>query len=1247
MADREAVNQQLRESVHNELDQVCKLLTGICDDTVRAAGERKYNQLFKLVEDRSKRVRSDSLKQIIIAAEILKESLNEKFIEQENAKIVEIPVSKIEKADIMDEEIYKLASSYDSERIALKYRRKKVEVPNDILKVPNVPIKRASSPLFLRRHEVFLPPKSTAATYGEHKRQMLLMRPEAIVPRNRSLLPSNQSSSVDPRVEHYRRVAKYVPPSIPDSRPILSVSSYQNNEIAQTGSTKNDLVEVVSSENNTNEGTKNTSEATPQCIATSSEQTCDVNQKPNMKEKMNNLATSVNGTTGKDHESDAKTTIDTEETTDDALNTRCVSDTSSQSQPSLGKLMKARNSGQLTRELNDLITNTIDYIGNYERKKQVNKNEQALLKKFGINKIVKVVLKDAVTNGSLASVQMQCKSLHVTKESSREFTLRRRRSVFVENRTDLELQDLQKSKKRRKKAAEDEDSLKRLPKAIKSTSRGQDKNKKAILHSTDTLNSDTAPKKQSKSSTLPEPAKTPTKRKLQRKSGTDVPKKRILADVPEGESISLQTIETTSMVNYTYNNKEEIHCHSEYMAQCRLCDFKDVRQTDIVNHYVYHHPASEVIVSRITPEQARMVKQNPFAVSGKRVVSRYGYQTISFRCHFCEMRNTLKESDWIHHLVNHTGEYRFRCRACPAMARTSDESVTHEEICGDSEMIVCNDIFFEENHVYGYMCEVCNFIQIRRFNMDRHLRREHPFQAVTCIRFSLVNYQNDHEDASTGSYYTSVKMEPMIDDDCSGILNSIPFVKDERIDDEEVLDTLPLEPIVPKQEVFLDFAENEEPCLPELLKHNERTLEQTLSFNDCANSNDSNSNLPTLSFDEETMQNLGTDMLKAQTCEQGRMLLEDVKNENINVMNMNMNETSHAMDEEIIHPKDPVPATNSVKFFQIRPRLLSGDSLSNHFNEEQIVTNKTHNGNASCSIPATHTKMVYPINVVVKPWIEQKSIRFSSHYSKEITYKCLGSFYKCMGDGCSFHSDENENMRQHLANHWLNDTPNRISLEKSWLECCYCQHFASDVDSLLSHLNFVHKNCAFQCNRCFYRSREASSVVIHQSTYHVDDESCNMILECTKQYKKFSLVDQDAIIAKMDSTIEMLKCTACNSKIHYDLLEYKTHLLAHEEQCISCHICHFLIPTNSMLKHLKSHHIFLYQCVHCVYGTDQKYVIKNHVSREHAEEICCFHIREGKRTNSGNVPNAFVPIPLRPFVRVEETISNDRLRTYC
>lgn len=168
--------------------------------------------------------------------------------------------------------------------------------------------------------------------------------------------------------------------------------------------------------------------------------------------------------------------------------------------------------------------------------------------------------------------------------------------------------------------------------------------------------------------------------------------------------------------------------------QCLLCTFY---RKNIVQHYKQQHPRKEVLISRLPVNEALLAIEETKAAAGAVPVKPEDEtSTGRYSCRFCTFLTKGVEScareSFYEHCTNHTGEYRYSCSNCgfEGVARGTVRSHFYKECkkyCGNktlSEAIVEEPLPGDER-VYGYLCGKCNFVQLKRANVERHVRQWH------------------------------------------------------------------------------------------------------------------------------------------------------------------------------------------------------------------------------------------------------------------------------------------------------------------------------------------------------------------------------------------------------------------------------------------------------------------------------------------------------------------------------------------
>lgn len=198
---------------------------------------------------------------------------------------------------------------------------------------------------------------------------------------------------------------------------------------------------------------------------------------------------------------------------------------------------------------------------------------------------------------------------------------------------------------------------------------------------------------------------------------------------------SFVELDPTEIVGPKKNTDPAVNCQNAlYQNRCLICNQID---PSLINHYRIVHPESDVFISRPTPQMAKRMREKSdcsFFKDGK----------INAFCVFCEKSESMTGMEWRKHLLLHTGELEFYCTDCRTQSAekyqhgncsiddtisafdlpvASDAAAAAAAAAGDSTAID-NNI-----SIMLYMCTFCNFVQLHRAHIVRHLEHEHGLDA--------------------------------------------------------------------------------------------------------------------------------------------------------------------------------------------------------------------------------------------------------------------------------------------------------------------------------------------------------------------------------------------------------------------------------------------------------------------------------------------------------------------------------------
>lgn len=197
------------------------------------------------------------------------------------------------------------------------------------------------------------------------------------------------------------------------------------------------------------------------------------------------------------------------------------------------------------------------------------------------------------------------------------------------------------------------------------------------------------------------------------------------------------------------NTDKTMYLNSDKAKTCPFCQKTYKRY--MVSHIKSHHEGCEVYVSRISSAMVDKLKNSNMPVI--KYTKNKSQQYVKAFCLFCEQERDSIPHYWNDHLRSHTGEYANECVICT-------KKVCFYSHCGVTASKK-NDFNLYANNLYGYLCKLCNFLQLEEENMRRHLRCQHKlkpsnyqpnFEKITLLPAlnQLKLFTNPNETQSNG-----------------------------------------------------------------------------------------------------------------------------------------------------------------------------------------------------------------------------------------------------------------------------------------------------------------------------------------------------------------------------------------------------------------------------------------------------------------------------------------------------------------
>lgn len=164
------------------------------------------------------------------------------------------------------------------------------------------------------------------------------------------------------------------------------------------------------------------------------------------------------------------------------------------------------------------------------------------------------------------------------------------------------------------------------------------------------------------------------------------------------------------------NVDRNMHCSNNlYRTLCVLCN---TNERFLVTHYVNWHQETEVFIARISQTMVDAIRKQmqPFELVNNKIA---GF------CFFCEEPKVLSKNGWVNHILGHTGELLFVCKAdgCNVKYKQKNDHLH----CNHQLNKNVFDSSSNDGTLSGFMCSQCNYLQVNRLQIRNHLVKEHGF----------------------------------------------------------------------------------------------------------------------------------------------------------------------------------------------------------------------------------------------------------------------------------------------------------------------------------------------------------------------------------------------------------------------------------------------------------------------------------------------------------------------------------------
>lgn len=534
------------------------------------------------------------------------------------------------------------------------------------------------------------------------------------------------------------------------------------------------------------------------------------------------------------------------------------------------------------------------------------------------------------------------------------------------------------------------------------------------------------------------------------------------------------------------NTNKNIHVQNRvFQTRCLICQF-EAGKVRLVSHYVNSHPNLEVYISRLAPEVAEACR---LGVNKRRKAD------FMSNCLFCDKMVSNKMPTWISHIATHTGEYVFQCSGCKYKRTYPKKHACSVE--GAQPIYSAIPVVTKfQSCLYAFICKLCNYVQMTKSNVEAHIEKQHDMKADSSLSIQRISLfenwsdytmlrsydvddkkvalnltQNSNEDAEVEKPMATVQTSAAISNHQNSNIKSQTGVKESIFASvSNAAKNVVRELDNSHQHVALPVPEKERPIVQQ------------------ASATASNQQDSHIDSQAEAKESILASTSKA------------IKDASHNYSN-SQKRVSFLMprEEELITTTSSQLNTSQAGAKEKISGAVNGAEIqipSEHISARRA--NLLNPSPSSSSSGSSDDSDGDEKRVDLKPWIE----RSRNEKKKEqddvvcmLSDEVLVALYKCMAINCTFSTEKETEMLQHLSHHGRNKDSRIIGNRKrDYLQCAYCSITATSAADLVGHIQMAHYASSFQCRYCFYRSVDAYSTLLHMKKYHHERE--RVILMC-------------------------------------------------------------------------------------------------------------------------------------------------------
>ncbi|XP_055380541.1 uncharacterized protein LOC129611423 [Condylostylus longicornis] len=247
------------------------------------------------------------------------------------------------------------------------------------------------------------------------------------------------------------------------------------------------------------------------------------------------------------------------------------------------------------------------------------------------------------------------------------------------------------------------------------------------------------------------------------------------------------------------NIYKEMHAKSEYCKKCLVCHKINIQK--LVSHHVDTHPEYEVFISRLPPDTLNDLCSDRHNSALYQYMIKSRGSMFHYRCPFCDIQQTATRSVWLDHFSTHTGEFHYKCSGCNKQSNWRKPLLRHiKTICKTSRIITRESPSSILKNISGYLCNICNYVQLTQNNIIKHLNTQHsPKEKKNFRKINLMNMENVPKLDNPPSEETKVSADENVED----VEDDTEMIKAENSNISDKLDVF-----IPKEHTDLNVDKN-------------------------------------------------------------------------------------------------------------------------------------------------------------------------------------------------------------------------------------------------------------------------------------------------------------------------------------------------------------------------------------------------------------------------------------------------------